>query len=76
MLKRLRERAAKLGERLGSPPTAVALAYVLHQPGQVLPVVRTGSESHLDQMLAASEVQLSDDELEWLETGHLAEAPS
>ena len=64
-----RERAAKLGERLGSPPTAVALAYVLHQPGQVLPVVRTGSEAHLDQMLAASEVQLSDDELEWLETG-------
>jgi aryl-alcohol dehydrogenase-like predicted oxidoreductase len=64
-----RERAAKLGERLGSSPAAVALAYVLHQPGHVLPVVRTGSEEHLDQMLAAAEVQLSDDEVRWLETG-------
>jgi aryl-alcohol dehydrogenase-like predicted oxidoreductase len=64
-----RERAAKLGERLGSSAAAVALAYVLHQPGHVLPVVRTGSEEHLDQMLAAAEVQLSDDEVGWLETG-------
>jgi aryl-alcohol dehydrogenase-like predicted oxidoreductase len=64
-----RERAAELGERLGSSPAAVALAYVLHQPGHVLPVVRTGSEAHLDQMLAAAEVQLSDDEVGWLETG-------
>jgi aryl-alcohol dehydrogenase-like predicted oxidoreductase len=64
-----RERAAELGERLGSSPSAVALAYVLHQPGHVLPVVRTGSEAHLDEMLAAAELRLGDDELRWLETG-------
>jgi aryl-alcohol dehydrogenase-like predicted oxidoreductase len=64
-----RERAAELGERLGSSPAAVALAYVLHQPSHVLPVVRTGSEAHLDEMLAAAELRFADDELRWLETG-------
>ena len=64
-----RERAAELGERLGSSPAAVALSYVLHQPNHVLPVVRTGSEAHLDEMLAAAELRLGDEELKWLETG-------
>ncbi len=64
-----RDRAAELGERLGSSAAAVALAYVLHQPSHVLPVVRTGSEAHLDEMLAAAELRLGDDELRWLETG-------
>jgi hypothetical protein len=35
----------------------------------VLPVVRTGSEAHLDEMLAATELRLGEDELRWLETG-------
>jgi aryl-alcohol dehydrogenase-like predicted oxidoreductase len=64
-----RERATELGERLGSSPSAVALAYVLHQPSHVLPVVRTGSEAHLEEMLAAAELRLGDEELRWLETG-------
>jgi aryl-alcohol dehydrogenase-like predicted oxidoreductase len=64
-----RERAADLAERRGSSTATVALAYVLHQPDHVLPVVRTGSEPHLDEMLAAAELRLSDDELEWLESG-------
>lgn len=64
-----RGRAAELAERRGSSPAAVALAYVLNQPDHVLPVVRTGSEPHLDEMLAAAELRLSDDELEWLESG-------
>jgi aryl-alcohol dehydrogenase-like predicted oxidoreductase len=64
-----RERATELGERLGTSPAAVALAYVLHQPSHVLPVVRTGSDAHLDEMLAAAELRLGDEELAWLETG-------
>jgi aryl-alcohol dehydrogenase-like predicted oxidoreductase len=66
-----RDRAAELGERLGSSTAAVALAYVLNQPDHVLPVVRTGSEDHLDEMLAATELELGADELEWLETGRV-----
>jgi aryl-alcohol dehydrogenase-like predicted oxidoreductase len=64
-----RERAAELGERVGSSAAAVALAYVLNQAEHVLPVVRTGSEAHLDEMLAAAELELAEHQLVWLETG-------
>ena len=69
-----RDRAAELGERIGTSAAAVALAYVLHQPDHVLPVVRTGSEEHLDEMLAAADLRLTDEDVHWLETG--ADRPS
>ena len=64
-----RDRAAELAGRLGASPSAVALAYVLHQPAHVLPVVGTNSEEHLDEALTAGELELAPEELEWLETG-------
>jgi aryl-alcohol dehydrogenase-like predicted oxidoreductase len=64
-----RERAAELAGRLGTSTTAVALAYVLHQPGHVLPVVGTRSEEHLDEALSAGAIHLEPAELEWLESG-------
>lgn len=71
-----RARAVELGERVGTSPAGVALAYVLHQPGNVLPVVRTGSEAHLDEMLAAADLSLSRAAVHWLETGVQAGAPA
>jgi aryl-alcohol dehydrogenase-like predicted oxidoreductase len=62
-----RERAGQLGARLGCSASAVALAYILHQPDHVLPVVGTRSEAHLDEALGAAAIQLSPDELAWLE---------
>jgi aryl-alcohol dehydrogenase-like predicted oxidoreductase len=64
-----RDRAAELAERLGTSTSAVALAYVLNQPEHVLPVVRTSSEAHLDEMLEAASLGLSGEQLDWLETG-------
>jgi aryl-alcohol dehydrogenase-like predicted oxidoreductase len=64
-----RERAAALAEELGTTTPAVALAYVLHQPGYVLPAVGTRSEAHLDEVLAAADLRLSADQLAWLERG-------
>jgi aryl-alcohol dehydrogenase-like predicted oxidoreductase len=66
-----RRRAAELAERLGTSPTAVALAYLLNQPEHVLPVVRAGSEEHLDEALGAADLGLSDEQLGWLETGRV-----
>ena len=66
-----RERATELAGELGTSTTAVALAYVLHQPEYVLPVVGTRSEAHLDEALAASTLELSPAQLDWLETGAL-----
>ena len=64
-----RERAAQLAERLGCSAPAVALAYVLHQPAHVRPVVGTRSEAHLDEALATEAIRISPDELAWLERG-------
>jgi aryl-alcohol dehydrogenase-like predicted oxidoreductase len=64
-----RERAAELAGRLGVSTAAVALAYVLHQPDYVLPVVGTRSQAHLDEALGASTIRLDPAELAWLETG-------
>jgi aryl-alcohol dehydrogenase-like predicted oxidoreductase len=64
-----RERAAELARRLGTSTPAVALAYVLHQPDHVMPVVGTCSEAHLDEALAAADLRLTPDDLAWLEAG-------
>jgi len=64
-----RDRAAELGERLGTSPSAIALAYVMQQPRHVRPVVGTRSEAHLDEALAASAIRLDAAELAWLESG-------
>ena len=64
-----RGRAAELAERRGVSTPALALAYVLHQPDYVMPVVGTRSEAHLDEALAAARIPLTAEELAWLETG-------
>jgi len=64
-----RERARELAARLGTTPAAVALAYVLHQPPHVLAAVGTRSRAHLEEALAAARLELSPDQLAWLEQG-------
>jgi aryl-alcohol dehydrogenase-like predicted oxidoreductase len=64
-----RDRAADLGRQLDTSATAVALAYVLHQGDHVRPVVGTRSTGRLDELLAAESIQLSPDQLAWLEAG-------
>jgi aryl-alcohol dehydrogenase-like predicted oxidoreductase len=66
-----RDRAAELAERFGASPSAVALAYLLNQPDHVMPVVRAGSEEHLDEALGAASLELSGEQLDWLETGRV-----
>ena len=65
-----RERTAELGARLGRSATTVALAYVLHQPEYVLPVIGTRSEAHVEEAFAAAAIELSPAEIDWLETGN------
>ena len=59
-----RDRATELADRLGDLGAAVALAYVFHQPENVLPVVGTRSEAHLDEALSAAELELTLEQLE------------
>ena len=64
-----RRRAIELAERLGTTANAVALSYVLHQPRNVHAVIGTRSETHLAEALAAGEIELTPEQLAWLETG-------
>jgi aryl-alcohol dehydrogenase-like predicted oxidoreductase len=61
-----RARAEELGAERGATATTVALAYVVNQPARLLAAIGTRSVDHLDQLLAAAELDLSPRELEWL----------
>jgi aryl-alcohol dehydrogenase-like predicted oxidoreductase len=61
------DRAVEVARRLDSPPAAVALGWLLHQPGVVAPIVGATKVDHLDQALAAPDVRLSADDLSALE---------
>jgi aryl-alcohol dehydrogenase-like predicted oxidoreductase len=64
-----RERAGSLARQLDTTPPAIALAYLLHQPQHVLAAVGTRSPAHLDELLPAAGIQLSAEQLAWLEHG-------
>jgi aryl-alcohol dehydrogenase-like predicted oxidoreductase len=64
-----RERAGALAEQIGTSAAGVALAYVFHQPEYVCPIVGTRSETHLDEALRAADLQLTSEQIAWLEAG-------
>ena len=67
-----RDRARELAAQRGVSPTAIALAYVLHQDDHVLPVIGTVSADHLDEALGAAAIELTPAEAAWLERGDTA----
>jgi aryl-alcohol dehydrogenase-like predicted oxidoreductase len=54
------------GER-GVSPAQVALAWLLHRPGVTAPIVGVTKPGHLEDALAAEQLELSDDEMRRLE---------
>jgi pyridoxine 4-dehydrogenase len=48
-------------------PAQIALAWLLHRSAVMLPIPGTSSVTHLEENLAALEVEMSDDEIEALE---------
>jgi aryl-alcohol dehydrogenase-like predicted oxidoreductase len=64
-LARLRA-AQRLAAEVGVTPNQIALAYLLHQPFPVVPVLGTTNLEHLVESLAAKDVQLSMDQIHHL----------
>ena len=54
------------GEK-GEPRARVALAWLLHKPGVTAPIVGATKLEHLDDALAAEQLELSDEEIKRLE---------
>jgi len=61
------DRVVELAQRKEVTPAQIALAWLLHQPGVTAPIVGATKMSHLEQAVAALNVDLSDEERHHLE---------
>ncbi len=61
------DRAGEVAAERGVPPAQVALAWLLHRPGVTAPIVGATRLGHLEDALAAEELELSEEEMKRLE---------
>ncbi|MFQ5344011.1 MAG: aldo/keto reductase [Anaerolineae bacterium] len=61
------ERVVELAQRRGVTPAQIALAWLLHQPGITAPIIGASKMPHLEEAVAALEIELSEDERAYLE---------
>lgn len=61
------ERAAEVATRRDLPPAQIALAWLLKQPGVTAPIIGATKMSHLEQAVAALDVELTKEECDELE---------
>ena len=64
-----RDCAIELAARLGKRPIHVALAYVLHQPFPVVPLIGPRTLGELEDSLQALTIKLTPQEVGWLDRG-------
>jgi 1-deoxyxylulose-5-phosphate synthase len=68
------EKVAQVAEGRGLPRAQVALAWLLAQPAVTSPIVGVTKRHHLDDAVAAVDVELSEDELAELEAPYTPHA--
>jgi aryl-alcohol dehydrogenase (NADP+) len=61
------ERVVELAKQREVTPSQIALAWLLHQPGVTAPIIGASQMAHLEQDVAALEIELSSEELDLLE---------
>ena len=61
------ERVVELAKEKGVTPSQIALAWLLHQPGVTAPIIGASKMTHLEEDIAAIEIELSPEELETLQ---------
>ena len=61
------DRVVQVAQRHGVLPIQVALAWILRQPGVAAPIVGATKLEQLEQLVAGSSIQLTDDEAKYLE---------
>ena len=61
------DRVNEVAGEKGLPPAQVALAWLLHKPGVTAPIVGATKLEHLEDALAAVDVELTDEEIARLE---------
>jgi len=66
------EAVKKVAEERGEPPARIALAWLMSKPAVTAPIVGATKLKHLDDAIAAVEVELSDEEVALLEAPYRA----
>jgi aryl-alcohol dehydrogenase (NADP+) len=61
------DRVVELAEQRGVTPAQIALAWLLHKPGLTAPIIGASKMPHLEQAVAAVDIELSAEEMEMLE---------
>jgi aryl-alcohol dehydrogenase-like predicted oxidoreductase len=74
--RRIVDAVAKIAESRGVSRAQVALAWVLRQPAVTAPIVGATKPAHLEDAIAAVELELSDDEAAQLEGPYSAREPA
>jgi len=68
------ERVAEIAKERSVPRARIALAWVLAQPEVSAPIVGASKAGHLDDAIAALDIELSDEEIERLEEPYVPHA--
>lgn len=74
--RRIVDAVGRVAAARGVPRAQVALAWVLAQPAVTAPIVGATSPHHLDDAIAATELTLTEEELDALEADYLPRAPT
>ncbi len=61
------DRVETCAEEYGVSPAQIALAWMLHKPGITSPIVGASKMSHLEEAVAALEIELSEEDMAYLE---------
>ncbi len=64
------ERVGDVAAKRGVPRAQVALAWVLAKPGVSAPIIGATKLEHLDDAIAAVDLDLTDEEISWLEDAY------
>jgi aryl-alcohol dehydrogenase-like predicted oxidoreductase len=64
------QHAESVAEARGVSPAQVALAWLLGKPGVTAPIIGASKMPHLEQAVAAAEIELTPEEIEALEAGY------
>jgi aryl-alcohol dehydrogenase-like predicted oxidoreductase len=61
------ERVVEVARKYGMSPAQIALAWLLSKPGVVAPVVGVSKLAQLDELVAATQIELAPDDIAYLE---------
>jgi aryl-alcohol dehydrogenase-like predicted oxidoreductase len=65
------DRVAEVAGERGVPPAQMALAWLMHRPGVTAPIVGATKAEHLEDALAAAELDMADDDMARLEEAYV-----